>query len=92
MATVNKIKSQIEDANALGRANLAEKGVELSEAATTYEIMQGIADILSGNGGSIQKIVDANSSASIVIPTKVSVETSAITSSITADGSAGLEE
>lgn len=50
MATLQELKVQIENANALGRQNLTDKGVEVEEAATTYEIMQGIADV-SGGGG-----------------------------------------
>ena len=49
MATVQQLKTQIENANALGRTNLAEKGVELSETATTYEIMSKIADVTSSD-------------------------------------------
>ena len=48
MATIQDLKTQIENANALGRTNLAAKGVELPETATTYEIMQGIGDVSSG--------------------------------------------
>ncbi len=48
MATIQDLKTQIENANALGRTNLADKGVELPETATTYEIMQGIGDVSSG--------------------------------------------
>ena len=51
MASVQDLKTQIENVNALGRTNLAEKGVELSETATTYEIMSKIAEIVSGGGG-----------------------------------------
>ena len=47
MASIKDIKTQIENANALGRANLTEKGVEIAENATTYEIMQSIAGISS---------------------------------------------
>lgn len=47
MATIEELKTQIETANALGRTNLAEKGFELPANATTYEIMQGIAEINS---------------------------------------------
>lgn len=50
MATVQQLKTQIENANALGRTNLANKGVELPETATTYEIMQGIAEVANGSG------------------------------------------
>jgi len=45
MANASDLKQQIVTSNALGRTNLAEKGVELSETATTYEIMQNIANI-----------------------------------------------
>lgn len=48
---LNQLKAQIEDANALGVTNLAEKGVVVAENATTYEIMQGISEI-STSGGS----------------------------------------
>lgn len=48
MATIREIKQKIENANALGVANLTEKGVEISEDATTYEIMQNIAQISTG--------------------------------------------
>jgi hypothetical protein len=34
--------------NNLGRSNLAEKGVAVSDNATTYEIMQSIADVSGG--------------------------------------------
>lgn len=50
MATIRELKTQIENANALGRTNLSEKGVKLPETATTYEIMSKIAEI-SGGGG-----------------------------------------
>lgn len=39
------LSDRLTAANALGRENLADKGVELPESATTYDIMQGIADI-----------------------------------------------
>ena len=48
MASVQQLKTQIENVNALGRTNLSEKGVELPETATTYEIMRGIGNISSG--------------------------------------------
>ena len=53
MATIQDLKTQIENVNALGRTNLAEKGVEVSADATTYGIMQAIAEIVgsSGSGG-----------------------------------------
>lgn len=43
MATLQDLKTQIENVNALGKKNLIEKGVEISADATTYEIMQRIA-------------------------------------------------
>ena len=52
MATIQEIKTKLLNANALGRTNLANKGVELPETATTYEIMQGISNISSGGGAS----------------------------------------
>ena len=59
MATIKEVKTQIENTNALGVANLTEKGVEISETATTYEIMQGIADISSGGGTEeLEQLID----------------------------------
>lgn len=52
MITLNDVKTQIEDANALGRANLTEKGVTVEKTATTYEIMGKIADIVDGDSDS----------------------------------------
>lgn len=52
MASIKELKKQIEDVNALGIKNLSKKGVELSEASTTCEIMQGIEQI-SGGGASL---------------------------------------
>lgn len=51
MATLQELKVQIENANALGRQNLTDKGVEVPEAATTYEIMQSIANVDVAGGG-----------------------------------------
>ena len=50
MATIQQLKTQIQNANALGRTNLSEKGVKLPDTATTYNIMQAIAEIVSGGG------------------------------------------
>ena len=44
MAIVREIKRQLKNANAVGIANLAKKGVELAEDATTVEIMRGIKE------------------------------------------------
>ncbi len=59
MVTIKKLKSQVENANALGVANLTEKGVEVRENATPYEIMKKIADV-SGGGGTeeIENLID----------------------------------
>jgi hypothetical protein len=57
MASLKKLKTQIENANALGIANLTEKGVNLPETATTYEIMKGIAEVSSGGGRIYRNIV-----------------------------------
>ena len=59
MATLQELKRQIENANALGIKNLADKGVGFAGfPPTTYEIMQGIADIVrdggDDSGGGIQ--------------------------------------
>ena len=45
MATLEDLKIQIENANALGRTNLSKNGVELPEIATTCEIMQDIVNV-----------------------------------------------
>ncbi len=52
MATIQELKRQIEKANELGIENLADKGVGfVGITPTTYDIMQGIADILTDGGG-----------------------------------------
>lgn len=48
MASVNDVKQKIKNANALGIANLSNKGVTVGEQATTYEIMQSIDKVVSG--------------------------------------------
>lgn len=48
MATIAELKALIENANALGRQNLRDKGVNVEDTATTYEIMSKIADITAG--------------------------------------------
>lgn len=45
MATVQQIKDAINNANTLGRTNLAEKGVTVDDTATTYQIMQKISEL-----------------------------------------------
>lgn len=58
MATLQELKKQIENVNALGIKNLAGKGVGFAGfSPTTYEIMQCIADIIR-DGGSAS--VDGN--------------------------------
>lgn len=56
MATIKGLKSQVQSANALGIANLVEKGVDISEDATTYEIMQRIADVIGGSSANYKSI------------------------------------
>lgn len=50
MATIQQLKTQIKNVNALGKTNLAEKGVKLPDTATTYNIMQAIAEIVGSSG------------------------------------------
>jgi hypothetical protein len=50
VATINQVKTQIENANALGVANLKKKGVTIPENASTYEIMRNIANVSVGDG------------------------------------------
>ena len=42
MATIKELKEQIQSVNALGRANLSNAGIDIPEAATTYDIMQNV--------------------------------------------------
>lgn len=42
MATIKELKEQIQSVNALGRANLSNAGIDISETATTYDIMQNV--------------------------------------------------
>ena len=51
MATIQDIKTKLLNANALGRTNLSDKGVKLPAGATTYDIMQAIAEIVGSSGG-----------------------------------------
>ena len=53
MASIQEIKQQIQTANAIGRANLAEKDVVLAENATMVDIMQSIKNISTGSGSGI---------------------------------------
>ena len=59
MVGLRDLKVQIENANSLGRQNLSDKGVEVNADATTYEIMQGIAEV-SGEGSTeeIETLID----------------------------------
>lgn len=45
MSGIERLKCKVRDANALGRQNLTEKNVEISETATTYDIMGKIAEV-----------------------------------------------
>lgn len=57
MATIQQLKTQIENTNALGRTNLANKGVELPETATTYDIMKKIGEVKTEQTESAKSIV-----------------------------------
>jgi hypothetical protein len=58
MVTLQELKKQIEDANALGIKNLADKGVGfVGFSPTTYEIMQGISDIIRDRGVQYTSII-----------------------------------
>lgn len=46
--SINSIITKLQNANAIGRSNLSTKGVNLPETATTYGIMQSIADVIGG--------------------------------------------
>lgn len=57
MVSLRDLKVQIENANALGRQNLSDKGVVVAETATTYEIMNAIAEVSGGGGTEYSSIV-----------------------------------
>lgn len=52
------LTEKIEAANAVGIANLNDKGVELGEDATTYEIMSAIGEISSGDTEELEQLID----------------------------------
>lgn len=56
MADMKALKEQIQTANALGIANLEEKGVSIPQNATTYEIMESIAKV-EGSGKEVYEFV-----------------------------------
>ncbi len=58
MANMKKLTEQIQNANALGVANLEGKGVSISGNATTYEIMSSIANVES-SGKEVYEFVQA---------------------------------
>lgn len=58
--SLQQVCNLINSANALGRSNLAEKGVELPENATTYEIMQGIASIVGSEIATAELAISPN--------------------------------
>ena len=66
MATIQEIKTKLLNANALGRTNLSEKGVELPGTATTYDIMSKIAEIVSGGGGNYAEVFNGLYNASLM--------------------------
>ena len=70
MTTIQALKAQIENANALGIANLAQKGVNLPITAATYEIMQGIVNIVSGGGGIQYTSITYNKDNTVILTDK----------------------
>ncbi len=60
MATLKQLKTQVENANALGVENLTVQGVEISSEATTHDIMLKIAEIVSGGGTEYESITLEN--------------------------------
>lgn len=88
MATVQQIKDAINNANAVGITNLTGKGVSVSDTATTYEIMSKIADIPS-DGASISVSSEVSG---IFLPVSVPAASVSITSNISAESSATLNE
>ena len=86
MATIQEIKTKLLNANALGRTNLSEKGVKLPDTATTYNIMQAIAEIVgsSGSGGATYTSIVYNTDNTITLTDK---DGAVHTMSCTYDGS-----
>lgn len=72
MATIKEIKEQIENANALGRQNLTEKGVTIPENATTYEIMKNIKNV-SGSSAELDALEDLIDNSEVLEDTEGSV-------------------
>ena len=67
MATIQQLKTLIQNANTLGRQNLVNKGVEIPETATTYEIMSKIAEISGGaSEGNYKEVFNTLYSASLI--------------------------
>ena len=64
MATLSE---KIIEVNALGRQNLTEKGVDVPEDATTYEIMQSIAEV-SGGGSAPPKLLEYKTTTIMMSP------------------------
>ncbi len=91
MASIKKIKEQLENVNELGIANLAKKGVELPLGTTTYEIMQNIARL--GDASEEPKTTFKADScvAKVILPVTMPTTMAEIKFSVEADSSASLE-
>ena len=56
MSSLESLKNQIENANALGRGNLEAQGVSTTGNETTYQIMKKIGDITGSGSPSVVKV------------------------------------
>ncbi|MGN1317298.1 MAG: SGNH/GDSL hydrolase family protein [Acutalibacteraceae bacterium] len=69
MATIQELKTQIENVNVLGRTTLAYSGVEVDENATTYEIMKTMEDVMSkGNTNVLNSTFKTVKSTNLINP------------------------
>lgn len=67
MANLKELKTQIENVNAFGIENLKQKGITLSETATTYDIMKAILLIQGSGDTSIENTAKLLSSDNYVL-------------------------
>lgn len=69
MATVQELKTRIENVNVLGRTTLADSGVEVDENATTYDIMKTMKDVMSkGNTNVLNSTFKTVKSTNLINP------------------------
>ena len=74
MATIKEVKTKIQNANALGIANLTEQGIDVSADATTFDIMTAIAEISGSGGGAVYESIVYNEDNTISLTDKDGVE------------------